>query len=227
MPILSSADHAEREADTPSQGDDAFNRELVAVKYAGSQSAYRNQAVRNQGGWPGRTNFQRDQWYVALVPEQNLGWWESHADFDIAYGGETIAQSFLDDNYLPTEVFGPNENLRLRDRVFEHLGLEASMDEEGYREQLRDIAGVDEDADDGSGGESDSRKADIQDSYERSEYKRAIETMEDEDDEDYLNLNVSNDEMVEFLANGDHGRDDGQVDALLAGRGGGNGGESE
>ena len=217
MPVLSTREHREREADTPSQGDDAWNRELVAVRYVGSQSAYRNQAVRNQGGWPGKGNFQNGQWYVALVPEENLGWWESHADFEIGYDDGTIAESFLNENYLPTEVFSNRANGRLRERVFDHLGLDAAMDEEGYREQLRELAGIDEDEDEGSADEQSRRAAEIEDNYERSDYKRAIETLREDDDE--MALNASHEEMVAYLAADE--RDADRVDSLLSGAGSG------
>lgn len=227
MTILSSADHAERERESPSTGEDAFNRELVAARYTGSRSVYQNQSVRNHGGWPGKHPFQHDEWYVARVPERHLGWWEGHADFEIAYDPETIARAFLDDNYLPPEVFSVNANRDLREAVFGHLDLEGARDNDGYREQLREIAGVSADEDDGGAGDPDDRDprvAEIEDNYERSDYKRAVEAIREDDGVDQ-SLNASNEDLVQFLAADE--RDDDRVTRLLENRGDSGGGGDE
>ena len=192
---------------------DDLNSELVAVTYTGSRSAYQNQAPRNQGYWPGNNAFQRGQVYLADLPERGLGWWEGHQDFEIEYDPATIAAAMLDANYLPPELFGANYSRELRQRAFEKLGLEPSMEEEGYREQLREVAGRDEPEE--TGDEPTSREEELMSEYERSDYKRAIKAIERADDQDYIDLNQSNKDMVAFLASDE--RDADRVDKLLEG----------
>lgn len=135
--IISSRPNEELEE----EGDEVL--ELAVLTYTGSRSVYGNPEMRNQG-YPGMGVMNRGVPYVVLLPDSRLGFFETHADIDVEYGDQDIAAALVTGNYLDDQVFGSGYDQRLRDRVFEKLDLEPAYDEVGYREQLIEIAGVDE-----------------------------------------------------------------------------------
>lgn len=124
---------------------------LASVRYTGRRSIYNDEALGRQGNFPssaalsGGNGDQPGPWKLVLIPSRNLGWFETHADLEIAYGRETMAEAILEKNYLPPRVFGANFNTDLRDRVFDHLGIDQPRRTAAdYREVLAEIAGVDD-----------------------------------------------------------------------------------
>jgi len=126
--------------------------ELVpaALRYTGDKSVYNSPALRDQGGLPslallqGGPDGNPGPWKLALIPSQYLGWLENHADLEIAYDRETIAEAFLEKNSLAPEVFGPDIVTHVQDRFLDLLGIDQlPRDSAGMREVLADVAGLD------------------------------------------------------------------------------------
>lgn len=144
---------------------------LVALTYTGSRSTYYSESMRRQGGYPALDGFQRGRAKLAKVPSNKLGWWENHADFEVAYEPEVVAGVLLEANYLPSQLVGPNYDPGVRNMLLEKLDIDVSADEEGYREQLRDIAGVDEEDDENApdaNAAEQTRADELQEDYDRS-----------------------------------------------------------
>jgi hypothetical protein len=133
--------------------------QLVGVRYTGDRSVVMKSDLADRGGWQGPTRFQRGQTQLGLVPDwsdsdeiadsnRRVTAIENMGDFEVIYDPETIAQVLLDKNYLPVNVFRSGYDNYVREALFDRLGLEEQGrvdnrdDEEKYREQLRDIAGV-------------------------------------------------------------------------------------
>ncbi|MFB6189340.1 MAG: hypothetical protein ABEI57_05605 [Halapricum sp.] len=205
MPVYASREHADAEAEGH------ITRTLVAVRYTGSRSAYRNQAVQNEGDWPANTDFQKGIWSVALVPERSLGWWEKHQHFEVSYDPATIAEAFLDANYLPPNVFGVGANQELQSAVFDKLGLEPEREMSAYEDQLRQVDGVDAEAHpDEDDRETEARADELMSEYGRSVLKEAADQLRE--DADAIKLTAQTTEIAEWLAARD---DQDAVDAAL------------
>lgn len=140
--------HTQYNADLEAAGSDELT--LVAVRYTGEKSIYRDPAMATQGGWPSSAALVGGSdgpgpWSVSLIPSKRAGWFEGHADLEIAYDPATIAEAYLRRNSLPGHIFGNQFSPETRERVFEELGIKrARMTAEGYRETLAEIAGIDE-----------------------------------------------------------------------------------
>lgn len=167
--------------DAEQEGDTELT--LVAIRYEGPRNNIAaNGALRNQGLWPGQTTLNQGVWYTALVPDEGLPYYEQNSNIEIEYSEEGIAEAMLAPTELPWSVFGRNSDKRLQERVFEELGLEnvglGKDREEEYREQLRDIAGIEEEEeDDGSvsdlfGSDSTSRVESLVENNTRSELQQ-------------------------------------------------------
>lgn len=146
---------------------------LVAVRYVGDQSSVSPTQMINDAAWPHRSAFQggpKDpdgsgrlpgppkgaliaDWVDESGENRTIEAIESNSDFEVIYRPERIARAMLEANYLDPKVFNPGAsgfNPQLRERVFDQLGLTgggAIYDEAEYRAQLREIAGVEADAD--------------------------------------------------------------------------------
>lgn len=139
MPVRASQTNEEVEA----SGEDEL--QLVALKYTGSRSHYDDPAAVEQGGYPSFAPFQQDQWTLCLLPSTKLGYWERQSDFEVAYDKESVAEAIAGMNYLPPEVFHVGQaDEDLREKVFDLLDLEPTLDTEEYRENIADIAGANE-----------------------------------------------------------------------------------
>jgi hypothetical protein len=206
MTIKTNREHQELEAD----GDDELT--LVAVTYTGDQSVYNASATRQQGGWPARSPFNSGVTEVALVPSKRLGFWERHADFEIAYDDESLAAALLEKNYLAPQVFGANVDIDLRDRVLDTLGIDVKRNAEAYREALADVAGPDADA----GEEADpheTRQSDFADA-KRSTLQRAAEAHGKSDVD-----SAGREELADYLAEQDDDDVDATIDSIQSGDG--------
>lgn len=173
---------------------------LVAVTYIGNSSVYRDNAVQNQGNWPSYGSFTPGQTQVALLPDRSLGWWESHADFDIDYSSEGIAEAFLEKNFLAPEVFGNNVSPEVQDRVLDKLGLDhVPRNEEEIRRELANIAGIDEDeAVQDVNEESDFESQLSGKAYTRDELKAACKELRESSDD--ISLNSGKTDFAAYLA---------------------------
>ena len=206
MTIKTNREHQELEAD----GDDELT--LVAVTYTGDQSVYNASAIRQQGGWPARSPFNSGVTEVALVPSKRLGFWERHADFEIAYDDEALAEALLEKNYLAPQVFGANVDIDLRDRVLDTLGIDVKRNAAAYREALADVAGPDIKA----GEEADpheTRQSDFADA-KRSTLQRAAEAHGKSDVG-----SAGREELADYLAEQDDDDVDATIDSIQSGEG--------
>ena len=159
------------------------NLVLIAARYAGPRSSIAVGQYRQDAAWPGASPFQssgdRDDpepgpAQGALIPDwtdedtdnRTVETLEADPDIEVFYRPEDIAREMLTGNYLDPNVFGRGFNADLRDRVFDALGLEdvGVRNEAEYRAQLREIAGIDADAEE--------RRAETRDDSRVSEYRR-------------------------------------------------------
>jgi hypothetical protein len=192
---------------------------LALLTYVGSRSMYHRETMRSQGGYPSLDGFQQGESKLVRLPSDRLGYWESHADFEVAYDEVSMAEAMLDNNYIPSPLVGPNYNPDRRDELVEKLGLEqAPQGDEGWRTALRDVAGIEAEADDGElpEGGSDPRAESLQ-STDRSVLIKVAGSYEDVDDltEEAGVNSVSHLEqtaLAEFLA----GKDDDEIDRRIA-----------
>lgn len=168
---------------------------LAVVTYVGPRTMYHDSAVRNQGNWPSYGPFQNGAPQVGFIPDRSLGWWESHADFEIEYSDAAIAEAFLGQNFLAPEVFGNKVSPDVQDRVLDKLGLEyVPRNSKEIRQELAEIAGLDGDVD---AGEDDTFEQELLD-YTRSELQGIVGEL-DEEYPDNLG-NAKKTEMAEWLA---------------------------
>lgn len=133
--------------------------EFVGFRYIGDQSTKTDHDLRQRTGYNGPPKFQRDRTYLAVLPtwldeehvaNSNIGVHaiEARSDFEVIYDPERLAEALLDRNYLPPDVFYEGFDRWKRRHVFDKLDLEdegrihEKDDEEPFRDQLREIAGI-------------------------------------------------------------------------------------
>lgn len=201
MVIKSSERHFNDEADG--------KRELVlvAVTYTGARSRWQDNAARTQGHWPSYGGFNQDVPEVAFLPDEGLGYFESHRDFEVSYAEEDIAAALLEKNFLAPEVFsvgaGGGES---RQRVLDALGIERiPATEEGIREELTEVAALDEDPGDSAQVTLADELADPDDGHTRSELKAAADELRDGPDD--ISLQSGKTDFAEWLAGLTEGED--------------------
>lgn len=178
------------------EGEDELT--LVAVRYTGDRSLFTDRATQTQGGWPstapfvGRTDGP-GPWQTALLPSRRLGWWERNANFEVAYETETLAEAFLEKNYLDPEVFGAGYDPEIRDRVHDALGIDVQRNAEAYREDLAEVAGIsrEEAGEETDPGESESPF----DEFRRTSLQTAVQQY----DHDFNTGNAANTDLITFL----------------------------
>lgn len=201
MGVIALKQNLEQEADGEIRG-----LELVALRYTGDQSSIATRGTfATQGKWPGTAPLNNGIWYFALVPDEGLAYLENRDDLDLVYADdrEAFAEALLSKNRLPDNVFGRGANTRLRDCVYEALELQDPVDGGRIPNQLRDIAGVDEPADEEGDQADDGRAATLAQEYSRSQLKEAVkEVREDADEFSLRGAEVI--EMAEFLAEKDN-----------------------
>lgn len=193
MPILAS----ERHFDDEEEGNREL--ELVAVTYVGDRSLYNSTATRTQGQWPSYGPFQRGETQVAFVPDGGLGYFESHADFEVEYSPEGIADALLGENYLAPDVFSAGTGGRMRQRVLDELGIEQlPTTADAIRAKLADIAGREDEGGEEAQQDLADRLADPDDGFSRSQLKDAAADLREGSDD--ISLNAGKLDFAEWLA---------------------------
>lgn len=200
---------------------------LVVITYTGDRSIFAPQGMRTEGGYPALDQFRgpgpdEDVGETKLVelPSSRLGWWENHSHFEVSYEEDEFARAMLDRNYVPEQIAGPGYDPDLREQITEKLGLDPFTGEEDLREQLRDVAGVSEEAD-------EEAQEDVPDEPEprvdrlmevdrsvllkvAGSYDEVDEVLEEEEKDNVSHL--SNTAVSEFLAD----QDDDEVDRRIS-----------
>lgn len=171
---------------------------FVGVTYVGDRAHYLDNAVRTQGHWPSYGGFTAGNTQIALLPDRGLGYFERHADFEVDYTAEGIAQALLDKNYLAPEVFqhggGGGET---RQRLLDFLEIDRlETTQDGIRGQLGDIAGVDDPGQEAAHTLAD-KLVDPDEGYTRTELKDVVGDLREDADE--ISLNAGKVEFGEYL----------------------------
>jgi len=151
--------HTQNNQELEESGEDELT--VATVRYTGPQSVYNATAMRNQGYFPSMAVLQGGPdgtpgpWVIALIPSKRLGFYERHADLEIAYDRETVAAACLEKNTLPSPVFGRNYDEDVRGRVLDHLEINSlPRQTDAIRERLAEIAGVDQEPGADAGADS-------------------------------------------------------------------------
>lgn len=198
--------------------------ELVALRYTGDNTSMAvSNHLNNEGSWPSVATLQGSSdgpgpWKYALVPDEGLAHLENRPDVEVLYATQTerFAKALLNERRLPQNAFGTRANPELRERVFDALGLVPEVEGGSLREQLRDIAGVDEVEDD---GEDDTGLVNqFVDDYSRGELGDICKELREDADEFNLQENQSKTERAEFIAEAD---EEARADAIQAATGDG------
>lgn len=186
--------------------------EFVGFRYTGEQSAKTDHDVRSRTGYNGPPKFQRGQTYLALLPtwldeakiqNSKIGVQaiEARNDFDVIYDAERLAKALLERNYLPPDVFYEGFDRWKRQKVLEKLDLDdegrvfEKDDEEPYRDQLREIAGIERDEE---AAISHQRSDEYVDRFSRSDASEIVKVLRQDADEIDLRTAGLTD-MAEYL----------------------------
>jgi hypothetical protein len=200
--------------------------ELVALRYTGDNTSLAvSNHLNNEGSWPSMATLQGAQngpgpWYYALVPDDGLGHLENRPDVDVLYGTdrERFATALLNERRLPQNAFGTRADPALRERVFDVLGIVPEVEGGPIREQLREIADVDEEDDVGE-DETGFAQA-LVDEYSRSVLGDICKELREDADEFNLQENQGKTDRAEFIADAE---DDARAAAIATADDGGDG----
>lgn len=139
--------NARQEETAEEQGEELV---LVTITYTGRRSLYSANGMRQEGDYPALDGFQGPgpdgevgESKLVVIPSSSLGWWETHADFELSYAAQDMARTLLEANYLPDEVVGPGYDPDTRERLCEAMGIEPQASEEEWREVLLSVADYD------------------------------------------------------------------------------------
>lgn len=200
--------------------------ELVAIRYTGNNSSLAvSNHLNNEGSWPSVSTLQGaadgpGPWKYALVPDDGLGHLENRPDVEVLYGTdrERFAEALLNERRLPQNAFGTKANSDLRERVFDMLGLKPEVKGGPIRDQLREIAGVDEDEDDGEDNTGLAQR--LVDEYSRDELGDIAKELREDADEFDLRDNQTKTARAEFIASASEDDRQAAIDAATGGDGG-------
>lgn len=194
------------------------NLELIGLRYVGDQSTLSPSDLQSLGAWPGNSPLQggernsdrsRDpgpiqlglvpDWTDSDVEDRGVHYLETKKDVEVVRDPALLAESLLERNYLPPDVFENGYDADLRDRVFQKLGLEdvGTDNVEGYRRQLREIASLDPEVNSETLKDSE-LLAYLREQYRHAELALAVETYGDESEIDDPHL-ADKVELVEEL----------------------------
>lgn len=168
---------------------------LCVVTYTGDRAHIESNSINQEGMWPSYGGFTRGVKEVAFVPDRGLSWFERHADFEVAYGKEAVAEALLDKNYLAPEVFNIGAGGDTRQRVLDFLDIDSlATTDEGIREQLAEIAGVDDPGDEAA----PTLDNELSGEFTRTELWNASEDLRESTDE--ISGNAGKTDFAEYLA---------------------------
>lgn len=186
--------------------------EFLGFKYTGDRSVKTDHDLRRRAGYDGPPKFQQGHVYFAILPtnldndhveNSHMGAHalESRGDIEVIYDRERLAEALLERNYLPADVFYEGFDKWKRRKVIKKLGLETGArvfdkdDEEPYRQELREIAGVEADDD---AAVSKQRSDEYVDRFSRSEASDVVKLLRGDSDE--LDLRTAGlTDMAEYL----------------------------
>jgi len=181
--------------------------ELVAVRYTGNRSVFDVTSHLAAADWPKDTPLNGRQdgpgpWYFAFTPDHGLGTLENRNDLDVVYGDqqERFAEILLEQRRLPSNAFGRAADSRIRERVFDALGLEDPVEGGPVKQQLIDLAGVEPDDGDDDENEDQSLVETLVDTYSRNELGDAAKALRGDADEFDLRDNAGKRDRAEFIA---------------------------
>lgn len=194
--------------------------EHVAIRYTGDNTSLAvSNHLNNEGSWPSMATLQGSSdgpgpWYYALVPDEGLGHLENRPDVEVLYGTdrERFAEALLNERRLPQNAFGTRADSALRERVFDVLGLRPEVEGGPIRDQLREIAGVEPDEDDGEDDTALEQR--LVDDYSRSELGDIAKELREDADEFDLRDNQSKTARAEFIASADEETRTAALDAV-------------
>lgn len=197
--------------------------ELVAIRYTGDNTSLAvSNHLNNEGSWPSMATLQGcsdgpGPWYYGLVPDEGLAHLENRPDVEVLYGTdrERFAEALLNERRLPQNALGPRADSQLRERVFDVLDLKPEVEGGAIREQLREIAGVDPDEDDGEDDTGLEQR--LVDDYSRSQLGDIAKELRDDADEFDLRDNQSKTARAEFIAGADDDERQAALDAVTGG----------
>lgn len=208
--------------------------ELIAVRYTGQQTLWDTEQHLRQAGWPGlapldggATADDVGSWQVALVADRYLSRYEGRPDLEVVYPEqrEQMAQVILDIDDDPTRalenVFGPGSDSDLRERVFDALGIDTEAKAGPFEEQLRDLAGIDEEEveEDTADKSLVATLTSESEGYSRRELGDICKALRDGPGDFNLQQNASKTERAEFIASFDRTERKAAIDAALGDRG--------
>ena len=165
---------------------------LIGLRYTGGRTIENTPQIQKRGGWQGPVRWNPGQVRFGFVPDwagedieqgRNVSNIEQMGKFDVIYDPSEIAEILLRKNYLPPNVFGQAHDRRVRTRFFEEMGMEPAgivydrSDEGPYRDQLREIAGIEVDDTEQAEDAARSFSQEIKDDYPRSKVKSAAEIL--------------------------------------------------
>ena len=212
---MSSITLSQNQLEQEQEGD--LKLELVALRYTGSRSSFDVTSHLQPAGWPkntplnGGAGSDPGPWYFAFTPDHGLATLENRDDLEVVYSDqrERFAELLLEQRRLPTNVFGPGADNRLRERVYDALGIVDPVEGGPVKQQLRDLAGV-EATDDGN--DTDLTLVErLCDTYDRDELGAAAKELREDAEEFDLRDNAGKRDRAEYLA----GFDDDERNAAL------------
>jgi len=202
--------------------------EFVGFRYIGDRSTKTDQDIRQRAGYDGPPKFQQGRVYFAILPtnlsddhvensEMGVHALEARSDFEVLYDAERLAKALLDRNYLPTDVFYEGFDRWKRAKVMAKLDLDDGGrvfdkgDEAVYREQLREIGGVDTDDE---ASVSKQRADEYTGRFSRSDASEVVKVLRQDADEIDLRTAGLTD-MAEYLTRFEAASVEDAVDAAL------------
>lgn len=191
---------------------------LIGIRYTGNRATKSVDVYRREAAWPGVAPLQGGavqedgsrepgpmqfglvpDWTDEDVEDRTVIKLERDPDIEVVYDPASIAHALLQKNYLPPEVFDRGYEVDLREKVFDALGLKdvGARNVPGYREQLREIAGLEDDLKDDAARDN-SRVTELVKGYPRRDLLEAAEAF------GFSESNAGLTDVAEFLADQDN-----------------------
>jgi uncharacterized protein YciU (UPF0263 family) len=206
---------------------------LVGIRYTGHRSAIPPSQYQQKGAWPGSSPLQGGEildtnedgrvierapgpiqlglvpdWTDEDVEDRTVAALETDPTVEVVYDPATLAGALLRRNSLPSEVFSNGYNARLREAVFDTLGLDdvGASNDKAYREQLRRVAGIDKEDDDHAETVDTSIEGEYRRNYRRAALRDAALALAPTVDADAPDTNAGKVTFAQWLAEHVEGR---------------------